>query len=78
MKATIKYNLNDRDDEMALKRALKSTDMALVLFEIQYNLKKHCEYFEQSNPGADMVEHIFDEINDLINEHDINVDELTE
>ena len=39
MKTIIEYT-DSEDDQMALKRAIKSTDMACVLFEIQINMKK--------------------------------------
>ena len=43
-KAKIEYDLNDRDDLFAHKRAVKSLDMALVLWEITHNTKKGLEW----------------------------------
>ena len=44
MKATLDFDLDNPDDRMAHMRAVKSLDMAIVLFELQTNLKKKCEY----------------------------------
>ena len=41
MKTIIEYS-DSVDDQMALKRVMKSTDMACLLFEIQINMKKRC------------------------------------
>ena len=43
MKAKLIFDLDNPDDRMAHMRATKSLDMAVVLFEIQTNLKKRCE-----------------------------------
>ena len=43
MKATLEFDLNDFDERMAHMRCAKSTEMAIVLFEIAYNLRKQVE-----------------------------------
>jgi hypothetical protein len=43
MKTIIEYS-ESVDDQMALKRALKSTEMAIVIFEIQRNVRKRTQY----------------------------------
>ena len=43
MKATLEFDLNDLDERMAHMRCAKSTEMAIVLFEIAYNLRKQIE-----------------------------------
>ena len=67
MKAILEFNLNDHDERMAHLRAVKSTSMAIVLFEIQHNLFRG---IEENNTS------IIEKINDLIHEHGINLDEL--
>ena len=67
MKAILEFDLNDYDERMAHLRAVKSTDMAIVLFEIQHNLFRG---IEENNTS------IIEKINDLIHEHGINLDEL--
>ena len=67
MKAILEFDLNDHDEARAHLRAVKSTDMAIVLFEIQHNLFRG---IEENNTS------IIEKINDLIHEHGINLDEL--
>jgi len=67
MKAILEFDLNDHDERMAHLRAVKSTSMAIVLFEIQHNLFRG---IEENNTS------IIEKINDLIHEHGINLDEL--
>ena len=81
MKAILKFNLNDPDDIMAYKRANKSLDMALVLWEIVYNVYKETE--REFNPDEatcniqyDTLEKVFEKIREILNEHDITIDNL--
>jgi hypothetical protein len=37
MKAILEYNTSNVDEKKELNRAIKSTDMALVLWELKYN-----------------------------------------
>jgi len=67
MEAILKFNLDEPDDRMAHFRCVKATDMAIVLFEIQHNLRRKCE---------DSTDKIFEKINELIEDHNINLDEL--
>ena len=43
MKTIIEYD-DSADDQMALKRVMKSMDMACVLFEIQKNMYKRVKF----------------------------------
>jgi len=43
MKAKLKFNLNDPDQEKQLKRCLLSTEMAIVLWELHNNAFKKLE-----------------------------------
>ena len=81
MKATIEFNLDEPDDRMAHLRAVKSTDMALALFEIHYNLFKRSGYhFEALSENERTYEEVIEwykvAILDILNQHDINIDEL--
>jgi hypothetical protein len=78
MKAQINFDLENLDDEIELKRFLKATDMALVLWELMHNSKKSLEWKMESDTisryyALDMV---FERITELLEEHDINVDKL--
>ena len=68
-KATLEFDMNDPDDAKALKRAVKSTDMAIVLFEITHNLQR-------KYPDTKEVEDVFDSIRLLCYQNSINLDEL--
>lgn len=83
MKAELKFDLEDIEDEMALKRAIKSKDLCLVIFDIQTKLYKTME--SKNDFAPDSVESdaynrcldlMFEEINSILNYHDINTDEL--
>lgn len=80
MKATLKYDLDSIDDEMALKRALKSSEMASILFEIRNNLRKQCEWelesLEADSDKWDGLEVVFRKINELFDQFNINIEEL--
>jgi hypothetical protein len=43
-KATLTYDLNDPDDRIEHLRAVKATDMALVIWDFVYNFRKGMEY----------------------------------
>jgi hypothetical protein len=78
-KAILEYDLNDPDDSMAHRRAIKSTDMAIVLHELDYNIHRRIE----DGIDADKyktLEEVADAyrtaIMELFNEQGINLDEL--
>ena len=80
MKATLLYNLNDPDDRMAHMRAVKSLDMASVLFDITRNLKKQVERkFENDDTeydSFDVIQDVFDRIYEILGDNNIDIDEL--
>ena len=78
-KAILEYDLNDFDDAMAHRRAVKSTDMASVLHELEYNLHKRIEMgvdVEQYKTPYEVYEAYRDAIRELFVEQGINIDEL--
>jgi hypothetical protein len=83
MKAELKFDLENIDDEMALKRAIKSKDLCLAIFDIQSKLYRTMESkndFAPDSAESDAynrcLDLIFEEVNDILNYHDINTDEL--
>jgi hypothetical protein len=80
VKADLHFDLSEIDDELALNRSLKATDMALVLFEIQYNLRKKCEWelesLEADSDKWDGLEVVFRKLMELFDEHNINLNDL--
>ena len=77
-KATLEYDLNDHDDMMAHMRAVKSLDLALVLWEITYNTKKGIqnEIEFKKIDAYEAVDMIFSKLHQELSEHGINLDEL--
>jgi hypothetical protein len=54
MKAILEFDLNDNDDEMAHRRCIESTKMAVALFDILNNAWRNVETVEdyQENINA--------------------------
>ena len=77
-KAVLKYDLSDPDDRIEHLRAIKATDMALVLWELVYNTRKRIEYdIDANNLGGNAVlDRIMIEIGDRLDEHGIVIDDL--
>ena len=77
-KATLEYDLSDPDDVMEHKRAVKSLDMALALWEIVHNTKKGLEWSMEGKEidKYDALELVFEKIHEILNDHNIRTDEL--
>jgi hypothetical protein len=81
MKAKLEYDLNNPDDRMAHLRAVKSLDMASVLFDITKNLRKKVERQYESIDDTpddvfDGINTVFNEIYNILESNNINIDEL--
>ena len=79
-KAKIEYDLNDRDDLFAHKRAVKSLDMALVLWEITHNTKKGLEWSMEGKEmdKYDALEMVYEKIYEIMSEHNVDLEDLME
>jgi hypothetical protein len=79
-KAKIEYDLNDSDDVYAHKRAIKSLDLTLAIWTITHNTKKSLEWSMEGKEmdKYDALEMVFDKIHEIINEHNIVLDDLIE
>ncbi len=77
-KAKIEYDLSDIDDMYAHKRAVKSLDLALALWEITHNTKKGLEWSMEGKEidKYDALELVFEKIHEIISEHNIDLDDL--
>ena len=77
-KATLEYDLSDPDDVMEHKRAVKSLDMALALWEIVHNTKKGLEWSMEGKEidKYDALELVYEKIHEILDNHNINTDEL--
>ena len=78
-KAILEYDLNDPDDAMAHMRAVKSLDMALVLWEMAYNTKKslynQIEFQEIKDP-YEVVDMLMKKLYEELNDRGLNMDQL--
>ncbi len=79
-KAIIEYNLNDVDDMYAHKRAIKSLDMALALWDITHNTKKRLEWSMEGKEmdKYDALEMVYEKINEILLEHNIDLEDIME
>lgn len=74
MKATLEFDLDNPDDRKAHLRCVKSTDMAIVLFELRHNSKKRVQ--KQIEKGADPIDAFYNEFFDLLDENGVVIDDL--
>ena len=77
-KAKLVYDLNEPDDVMAHKRAVKSLDLALALWTITHNTKKGLEWSMEGKEidKYDALEMVFEKIYEIMSEHNIDLDDL--
>ena len=79
-KAILEFDLENPDDKMAHYRCVKSIDMALLLFDLRINFRKNCEsILENLDDSKDMFDGaniVFEKIDELFEEHKIDIDEL--
>jgi hypothetical protein len=77
-KAKIEYDLNDIDDRYAHKRAVKSLDLTLALWDITHNTKKSLEWSMEGKEmdKYDALEMVYEKIYEILSEHNIDLDDL--
>ena len=80
MKATLKFDLSNEDDNLLHIRAIKSSDLILAIWDICQLRKKTEREFESINNSNNDV---FDGINamskgiyDILNQYNININDL--
>lgn len=73
-KGILEYDLNNRDEEMAMKRAMKSADMAMFIWELQHNFLRKWKHDDSDFN----LETYREALSDLLDEYNINMDELTD
>lgn len=76
--ATLTFDLSDGDDRYEFNRITKARDMALMLWELQMNgYRKFTKYNERQESAYQQgIEEVFEYIRDLLQEHQINVEDL--
>jgi len=79
-KAILKYDISNPEDSQDFKRAVKSFDMAMALWDIVQLRKKMENKFEvQDNTNNDVfdgIDAMAEGIGDILDKHSIIVDEL--
>lgn len=77
MKAKLEFDLDDVDDRMAHLRCVKSTDMALVLWEMSMNMRKRVTSgYDEKDDFYRGVDAVFERYNELMQEHNLDPEEL--
>ena len=76
MKAKLKFNLEFPDERKAHMRCVKSTDMAIVLFDILYNAIKKIHHENESEAFLEGIDSTLNYIRELCEDRNINIDEL--
>lgn len=79
----LEFNLEERHSREAFLRAIRATDMAILLHELQEEVFRKARKYEQiegiENPTEDQliaVERISEIFQELLNQHGINLDEI--
>lgn len=78
MKAILEFNLDEQDDEIAHKRAVKSLDMALTLWDIDGYLRGQIKHAPDSmSPEVySALQDVRDKLYEIMSKHSIDLDEL--
>ena len=78
-KATLEFDLTDSDDMMEFERAVKATDMALVLWQLVFNAKKQIFNeieFEKIESPYDAIDKFYERLYEELDNHGLNMDKL--
>ena len=78
MKAILEFNLDDNHDEEAHKRAIKSLDLALALWNMDQHLRSETKYAPDTiHPEAyKALSETRDKLHEIMSDHNIDLDEL--
>ena len=72
MKGILEFDLDNNDDEIAMKKAMKSADMASFIWELQHNFCRKWKH-DETDFNLDTYR---ESLSDLLDAHNINIDEL--
>ncbi len=77
-KGILEFDLNEPDDIMAHKRAAKALDLALALWEITHNTKKGLEWTMEGKDidKYEALDMVYEKIYEILEEHNIKLDDL--
>lgn len=74
----LKFDLNEPDDRMSHLRAVKSLDLSLAIWDIVHNTKKGLEWSMEGKEidKYEALEMVYEKIYEILDEHNIKIDEL--
>lgn len=82
-KAILEFDLTDSDDRLEHLRAIKSTDMALMIWQLVYNTKKEIlreleaeEITDKADHDYNLLDRVFEKIYGLMDEYGIKIEDL--
>lgn len=79
MKSILKFNLSDPDERMEFDRAMKATDIALVLWELIHNVPRQIENDIETDKlleRYEVLEAYQRKVRELCEEHGVEIDRL--
>ena len=77
MKATLEFNMDEFEDVVAHKRAIKSLDVLLVLYDFDQHLRSELKYNENlSEEEYEKLDKLRDKLYEIMNERNVSLDEL--
>ena len=78
MKGILEFDLDERFDVEAHKRAVKSLDLAMVLYDMDQYLRSQTKYApdSMSQEVYDALQETRDKLHEIMSERSINLDEL--
>ena len=79
MKGILEFDLDERFDVEAHKRAIKSLDLAIALYDMDQYLRTKTKYAPDSMPGEvyDALVEARDKLHEIMSERSIDLDELS-
>lgn len=74
----LKFDLNEPDDRVSHLRAVKSLDLSLAIWDIVHNTKKGLEWSMEGKEidKYEALEMVYEKIYEILDEHNIKIDEL--
>ena len=77
-KGILEFDLNEQNDVMAHKRCVKSTELALALWDMDGYLRAETKYAPDSMSSEvyDALKDVRNKLHEIMSEHSIDLDEL--
>lgn len=77
MKAVLEFDLDNQEDKDRYIQCVKAQDMAIVLFEFARNSRKKVENsYVEGEEWHTAIFKVYEEFYELLEEHNINIDEI--